>query len=89
MCSEKYRSELPQILADGGGAGELEESMMWYAWNYGKEPEEAASSSSQQKDKTKEDIWKAKWLEKLERREYVPYLSIYRYAPYSRAIAEQ
>lgn len=60
--------------------------MMWYAWNYGKEPEEAASSSSQQKDKTKEDIWKAKWLEKLERRECVPYLSIYCYASYSRAI---
>src|SRR5262245_40738160 len=27
-AADKYRVELPQILADGGGAGEMEESMM-------------------------------------------------------------
>jgi len=29
--TNKYHTELPQILADGGGAGEMEETMMWYA----------------------------------------------------------
>ena len=31
-ASTKYRDELRQILVDGGGAGEQEESMMWFVW---------------------------------------------------------
>ena len=27
----KYQKELPQILIQGGGSGEMEETMMWYA----------------------------------------------------------
>ena len=34
--SNKYHVELPQILSDGGGAGETEENMMWFALNYEK-----------------------------------------------------
>jgi hypothetical protein len=32
----KYQKELPQILIQGGGAGEMEETMMWYAVSHEK-----------------------------------------------------
>jgi hypothetical protein len=35
-AANKYHDDLPQIFADGGGAGEAEESMMWYALGYEK-----------------------------------------------------
>ncbi|KAH7921684.1 hypothetical protein BV22DRAFT_1018890 [Leucogyrophana mollusca] len=56
--ASKYHTELPQILADNGGAGELEETMMWFALNYEK--------SSEDED---EERWRNQWLERLERRE--------------------
>jgi hypothetical protein len=34
--SNKYHVELPQILSDGGGAGEVEENMMWFTLNHEK-----------------------------------------------------
>ena len=55
--SDKYKTELVQILDDGGGAGEQEELMMWYAWEYEKV------------EGDDEDKWKKGWLERLERRE--------------------
>lgn len=55
--SDKYKTELVQILDDGGGAGEQEELMMWYAWEYEKV------------EGDDEDKWKKEWLERLERRE--------------------
>ena len=55
--SDKYKTELAQILDDGGGAGEQEELMMWYAWEYEKV------------EGDDEDKWKKGWLERLERRE--------------------
>ncbi|KAH8110399.1 hypothetical protein DFH11DRAFT_785139 [Phellopilus nigrolimitatus] len=57
-ASDKYRMELVQILVDGGGAGEQEEMMMWYAWNY-----------EQVDDDVDEEKWRKEWLERLERRE--------------------
>lgn len=60
---DKYHNQLPQILQDGGGAGEIEETMMWYSWNREKP----------QLDATGEDIGKKAWMEKLERRECAPY----------------
>ncbi|THH05192.1 hypothetical protein EW145_g4980 [Phellinidium pouzarii] len=56
--SDKYRTELVQILANGGGACEQEEMMMWYAWEYEKADGE-----------TDEETWRKEWLERLERRE--------------------
>ncbi len=61
-ASDKYRTELVQILADGGGAGELEESMMWYAWNYEKLPSDAPTEEQEEK-------WKRSWLDRLEQKE--------------------
>ncbi|KAF8578202.1 hypothetical protein K439DRAFT_1362758 [Ramaria rubella] len=60
---EKYHQELPQILHDGGGAGEIEEMVMWYAWNKEKYDEERGEGGDT------EEAWKKAWLEKLERRE--------------------
>jgi hypothetical protein len=78
-ASNKYHTELPQILSDGGGAGEMEETMMWFAINYEKGPEDDNSG-----DKTRskdaqhhfegpwiDESWRKAWLERLERRECV------------------
>ena len=63
--SEKYRTELNQILIDGGGAGEQEEMMMWYAREY-----EKATPNEKEKE-SDEEKWRKVWFERLERREYV------------------
>ncbi|KAL4069325.1 hypothetical protein J3A83DRAFT_4250536, partial [Scleroderma citrinum] len=69
--SAKYHVELPQILTDNGGAGEIEETMMWYALNY----EKAGSGDDSPEAVNGEDAlmmeekWKNAWLERLERRE--------------------
>lgn len=60
---DKYHKELPQILKDGGGAGEIEESVMWYAWSNEKVAGEVES------DEEKEAEWRRKWLDRLEKRE--------------------
>ncbi|KAL5493059.1 hypothetical protein ACEPAI_4507 [Sanghuangporus weigelae] len=61
-ASDKYRTELVQILADGGGAGEQEEMMMWYAWEYEK-------AENGEDGTINEEKWRKAWLERLERRE--------------------
>jgi hypothetical protein len=32
--ANKYHVKLPRILSDGGGAREIEETIMWFALNY-------------------------------------------------------
>ncbi|KAF9222161.1 hypothetical protein BS17DRAFT_756313 [Gyrodon lividus] len=67
----KYHVELPQILTDDGGAGETEESMMWFALNYekiGNNAEEAESAHGEDAVMMEEKSRNA-WLERLERRE--------------------
>lgn len=59
-ASEKYHTELVQILADGGGAGEQEEQMMWFAWNYEKVDESVDAD---------DEKWRKCWLDRLEKRE--------------------
>ncbi|KAL5536204.1 hypothetical protein ACEPAF_25 [Sanghuangporus sanghuang] len=61
-ASDKYRTELVQILADGGGAGEQEEMMMWYTWEYEK-------TENGEDGTIDEEKWRKAWLERLERRE--------------------
>ncbi|KAL0953349.1 hypothetical protein HGRIS_004589 [Hohenbuehelia grisea] len=56
----KYRKELPQILSDGGGAGEIEEGMMWYAQGYEMTDDDANASDG---------VWQMKWLDRMEKRE--------------------
>jgi len=73
--------ELPQILQDGGGAGEIEEGMMWYALQH--EKADGREASDQVENGTLEPwmdaTWKQNWLERLEKRECVFYCPI----PYS------
>ncbi|TFK38249.1 hypothetical protein BDQ12DRAFT_705609 [Crucibulum laeve] len=74
--STKYHEELPRILADGGGAGEMEETMMWYALSY-----EKADGSDRVRDDNIEpwmdDKWRQNWLERLERREVQMQIMLY------------
>ncbi|KAF7317687.1 hypothetical protein MKEN_00856400 [Mycena kentingensis (nom. inval.)] len=60
--TNKYQRELPTILANGGGAGEEEESMMWYAVTHEKCAEDV-------EEPWLDDAWRTKWLERMERRE--------------------
>ncbi|TFK49473.1 hypothetical protein OE88DRAFT_1809755 [Heliocybe sulcata] len=70
-CANKYHTEVPQILADEGGSGDIEEGTMWFAVNYEKGDEEvaAAGAGSQDVPNPGEEKWKKKWLERMERRE--------------------
>lgn len=74
---DKYHVELPQILSDGGGAGEAEETMMWFALNYeksdGDDDRTRLSSSVHVEGPWANEVWRNKWLDRMERREYVCY----------------
>lgn len=68
----KYHTELPQILAQDGGEGETEESMMWYALGYEMgEVEEGSTSVNSEDAIMLEEKSRNMWLERLERREWV------------------
>ena len=68
--ANKYHTELPQILSDGGGAGEMEETMMWYALTHEKADEETQSSLPESADGPWViPKWRQKYLERMERRE--------------------
>ena len=70
--ANKYQTELPQILNDGGGAGEMEETMMWYALTHEKADDETQSSLPESADGPWViPKWRKKYLERMERREYV------------------
>lgn len=70
-CTNKYHTEVPQILADEGGAGDIEEGTMWFALGYEKGDEQAEPIAGGFKDPTNDaaEPWKKKWLERMERRE--------------------
>ncbi|KAG2121911.1 hypothetical protein DEU56DRAFT_833174 [Suillus clintonianus] len=70
-AANKYHNELPQILADGGGAGEAEEGVMWYALGYEKTDASAERSEHLNREDTVllEDKWRSSWLERMEQRE--------------------
>lgn len=68
----KYHTELPQILAQGGGEGETEESMMWYTLGYEVGEVGEGSTSVNSEDAIMfEERSRNMWLERLERREWV------------------
>ncbi|GBE85994.1 hypothetical protein SCP_0805180 [Sparassis crispa] len=68
--SEKYQSHICQILADDGGAGDAEETMMWYALRYEKmDDERSAKLSDDQAPDADEEKWRHTWLGGMERRE--------------------
>ncbi|KAJ7634960.1 hypothetical protein FB45DRAFT_478351 [Roridomyces roridus] len=62
MVKNKYHEELPRILANGGGEGEEEESMMWYAVAHEK-------SEGDEDEPWHNETWRTTWMERMERRE--------------------
>jgi len=82
LVSKKYHTELAQILTNGGGAGEMEEAMMWYVVEHekmlGDDSQQLGGSSSPYKHGEGGDdgpwtneAWRKKYLERMEKREYV------------------
>ncbi|KAF8817112.1 hypothetical protein BYT27DRAFT_7075504 [Phlegmacium glaucopus] len=68
--ANKYHIELPQILSDGGGAGEMEETMMWYALTHEKADDETQSCLPESADGPWVfPKWRQKYFERMERRE--------------------
>ncbi|KAH7886504.1 hypothetical protein F5I97DRAFT_1807672 [Phlebopus sp. FC_14] len=68
----KYHVELRQVLTDNGGAGEAEESMMWFTLNYEKMSgggEESELGVNNEDAVMMEEKSRNAWLERLERRE--------------------
>ncbi|KAF5372333.1 hypothetical protein D9615_009288 [Tricholomella constricta] len=77
-ASQKYNLELPKILSNGGGAGEIEETMMWYALSYEKADEDLWTRAAAIGEGPWEDEkWRSKWLERMERREYKIQILLY------------
>ena len=76
--ANKYQTELPQILNDGGGAGEMEETMMWYALTHEKADDETQSSLPESADGPwVVPKWRKKYLDRMEKREYVLFLFLF------------
>lgn len=69
-ASNKYHIELPKILNNGGGAGEIEETTMWYVLNYEQADEDLwARTSASGEGPWVDPDWRLKWIERMERRE--------------------
>ncbi|KAF5381575.1 hypothetical protein D9615_005380 [Tricholomella constricta] len=77
-ASKKYNLELPKILSNGGGAGEIEETMMWYALSYEKADEDLwARASAVGEGPWEDEKWRLEWPERMERREYKIQILLY------------
>ncbi|KAG6890806.1 hypothetical protein C0995_003239 [Termitomyces sp. Mi166 len=77
-ASLKYRVELPQILSNGGGAGEIEETMMWYALSYEKADDDLWTRTADIREGPWEDEkWRTRWLLRMERREFQIQILLY------------
>ncbi|KAL0580530.1 hypothetical protein V5O48_001517 [Marasmius crinis-equi] len=70
-AANKYHQEVPKILADGGGAGEVEEMTMWYALSYekGEQGHEAVRGTNDEAGVWEDEKWRTSWLQRMERRE--------------------
>lgn len=81
-AANKFQVELPQILDNGGGAGEIEETMMWFALNFEKGPDESqnertrsntggseSSGHSMDSPLWMDEKWRSRWIGRMERRE--------------------
>lgn len=66
-ASNKYHTELPKILLLGGGAGEIEETVMWYALNHEQADDDLWTRTSE--GPWEDEKWRLKWLERMEKRE--------------------
>ncbi|KAJ3564878.1 hypothetical protein NP233_g8001 [Leucocoprinus birnbaumii] len=68
--TNKYQVELVQILQDGGGAGEVEETMMWYALHHEKPANQDPLQDAGSQELWLDTKWRQEWQERLEKREY-------------------
>ncbi|KAJ7777161.1 hypothetical protein B0H16DRAFT_1504514 [Mycena metata] len=68
--TNKYQIELPYILANGGGEGEEEESLMWFAVSHEK-------SENDEEEPWLNQSWRSKWMERMERREVQVQILLY------------
>ena len=83
--TKKYHSELVQILINGGGEGEMEEAMMWYAVEHERplEVDNLLTCPSPHKHGHDEDglwndeKWRGHYLERMERRECVSLILLF------------
>jgi hypothetical protein len=66
--TNKFHVELPQILSDGEGAGEIEETMMWFSLKHEKVANQDATAPSTEEPWLNE-TWRTGWLDRLEKRE--------------------
>ncbi|KAJ7173477.1 hypothetical protein C8R46DRAFT_1082932 [Mycena filopes] len=66
----KYQVELPYILSNGGGEGEEEESIMWFAVTHEK-------SENDEDEPWLNQSWRSKWMERMERREVQVQILLY------------
>ncbi|TEB25786.1 hypothetical protein FA13DRAFT_1636967 [Coprinellus micaceus] len=64
----KYRKELLRILVNGGGAGEVEETMMWFAVSH---------ENAETEEPWLDAAWRDQWLERLQRREVEIQIMLY------------
>lgn len=72
VVTKKYHVELPTILADGGGAGDIEETMMWFALEHEKPSNEIEGDNADEvTEPWTNDKWREEYLQRMERREYV------------------
>jgi hypothetical protein len=68
----KFHVELPQILSDGGGAGEIEEAMMWFTLKHEMDANDDRNISRRMDMKEeiwRNEAWRTGWLDRLEKRE--------------------
>ncbi|KAF8633203.1 hypothetical protein AX15_001471 [Amanita polypyramis BW_CC] len=78
-ASSKYHADLLQILDDGGGAGEIEEHMMWFALGFEKGHTNGGLSrdaniignggDGEESEPWRDETWRKSWLERMEQRE--------------------
>ncbi|KAJ3750912.1 hypothetical protein DFH05DRAFT_1567457 [Lentinula detonsa] len=82
-AANKYQTELPRILDNSGGAGEIEETMMWFVLSSEKPHESqherertrtntgssVSSAQSVESPVWLDEKWRASWIRRMERRE--------------------
>jgi hypothetical protein len=75
-CASKYARDIPEILAQEDTPEEeleAEESLIWYAFNHEKAPEQTSASTSTfpstEAEHNDDETWRKRWLGRMEKRE--------------------
>lgn len=65
--TNKYRNDIPHMIATGGTGEDAEEAMIRFAWTHEKRPDDSKEGTEEEK----EERWTKRWLQRFERRECV------------------